>query len=64
MGRLITSAKVGTAEDWLKHRNKLNVHIVIPATFYADEYGGIYLVTTEEWKNYFLGKSNKMPDAI
>lgn len=63
MSRLVTYARCGTEESWEKHKEEYpGSYHVIPASVYVSE-TGICLVTSKEWVDWLLGKTDKIPNT-
>ena len=59
---IIQFAKCGTPEIWERQKHNYNVHKVIPATLYICE-TGICVVTSQEWADWMLGRTDKIPEG-
>lgn len=60
----VSFAKCGTEEEWARYKQHYpDVHKVMPGTLYVNEFG-ICLVTSQEWVNWLLGKTDTIPGGF
>lgn len=53
----------GTEEAWQKHREDYHeMNCVIPGTIYVSK-NGLCLVTSQEWVDWLMGRTEKIPDT-
>lgn len=60
--KVVTFCRCGTEEQWIKNRDRYgSMHHVVPGTIYVSE-EGLCLVTSQEWVEWLMGRSEHLPD--